>query len=485
MEKQRSNRYKKLFSDTAAFTVSNFASKLLSFLLIPLYTSVLTTEEYGIADLITNTVNVVYPLLTLCIMEATLRFAFDSDVSKEEVLFNSLFVIIIGEAIVIAFTPFIHFINYEMYKYWVWFAIILFGFNLQQVISQYAKGIGKTKLFAVSGVVQTVVIITVNIVGLLVFHLGLFAYLLAVAMGYYVNSLFLILTVPIRIRKPHLNMVLMRDMLKFSIPTIPTVIAWWVSTSADKYIIIAYLGIVSSGIYSVAYKIPSLLTLFTSIFTSAWTISVIDGVDDEDNAEFQSTVYNCFNIMNVFACAILILLSQGLAKVLFSNDFYTAWHYVPILLVAYVFSGLAGFMASSFRAAKYTKGLFSSAVIGAVTNIILNFFFVKVLGVFGAALTTMIGFAVTFYIRSRIIKKVVDLKTNLLKDTFAYILLFLMAMVVSFELQGSYFIGIVIFIALTVLYLKDIRSFFSRVIKTIKRVYRREKRKDTSNDDRT
>ena len=97
----------------------------------------------------------------------------------------------------------------------------------------------------------------------------------------------------------------------------------------------------------------------------------------------------------------------------------------------------------------------------------------------------MIGFAVTFYIRSRIIKKVVDLKTNLLKDTFAYILLFLMAMVVSFELQGSYFIGIVIFIALTVLYLKDIRSFFSRVIKTIKRVYRREKRKDTSNDDRT
>ena len=137
---------------------------------------------------------------------------------------------------------------------------------------------------------------------------------------YYVNSLFLILTVPIRIRKPHLNMVLMRDMLKFSIPTIPTVIAWWVSTSADKYIIIAYLGIVSSGIYSVAYKIPSLLTLFTSIFTSAWTISVIDGVDDEDNAEFQSTVYNCFNIMNVFACAILILLSQGLAKVLFSNS---------------------------------------------------------------------------------------------------------------------------------------------------------------------
>ena len=95
MEKQRPSRYKKLFSDTAAFTISNCASKILVFLLIPLYTSVLTAEEYGIADLITNTVNVLYPLLTLCIMEATLRFAFDSGTSKEEVLFNSLLIFLI------------------------------------------------------------------------------------------------------------------------------------------------------------------------------------------------------------------------------------------------------------------------------------------------------------------------------------------------------------------------------------------------------
>lgn len=464
------NRYKKLFSDTAAFTISNFASKILAFLLIPLYTSVLTTEEYGIADLITNTVNVIYPLLTLCIMEATLRFTFDNGVCNEEVLFNSLFVIILGEIVALLIIPFVRSLNSEIYEYWPWFAVILLGFNLQQVISQYTKGIGKTRLFAISGVVQTAVIIAVNIVGLLFLHWGLFAYLLAIALGYYGTALFLILTVPIRIKKPHLNVTLMKDMLNFSIPTIPTVIAWWISTSADKYIIIAYWGIVASGIYSVAYKIPSILTLFSNIFTSAWTISAMQWVDDKGNTAFQSTVYNYFNIINVLACGILILFSQTLAKILFSNDFYTAWHYVPLLLVAYVFSGLAGFMASSFRAAKYTKGLFSSTVIGAVTNIILNFFFVKAFGNMGAAFTTMIGFAVTFYIRSHSIKKVVDLKINLAKDTLAYALLFAMAMVISFEIPGSYFIGTAIFATLIILYLRDIKHLLLKIAGILEKI---------------
>lgn len=464
------NRYKKLFSDTAAFTISNFASKILVFLLIPLYTSVLTTEEYGIADLITNTVNVIYPLLTLCIMEATLRFTFDNGVCNEEVLFNSLFVIVLGEIVALLIIPFVRSLNSEIYEYWPWFAVILLGFNLQQVISQYTKGIGKTRLFAISGVVQTAVIIAVNIVGLLFLHWGLFAYLLAIALGYYGTALFLILTVPIRIKKPHLNVTLMKDMLNFSIPTIPTVIAWWISTSADKYIIIAYWGIVASGIYSVAYKIPSILTLFSNIFTSAWTISAMQWVDDKGNTAFQSTVYNYFSIINVLACGILILFSQTLAKILFSNDFYTAWHYVPLLLVAYVFSGLAGFMASSFRAAKYTKGLFSSTVIGAVTNIILNFFFVKAFGNMGAAFTTMIGFAVTFYIRSHSIKKVVDLKINLAKDTLAYALLFAMAMVISFEIPGSYFIGTAIFATLIILYLRDIKHLLLKIAGILEKI---------------
>lgn len=141
-------KYKMLFSDTLAFAISSFASKILIFLLIPLYTAVLSAEQYGIADLITNTVNVVYPILTLSIMEATLRFAFDEKDNNMDVLNNSLFVIIIAELIILILWPFSNVFGKTMYDYWLWFAVIFGGFNLHEVLAQYTKGINKTKVFA-------------------------------------------------------------------------------------------------------------------------------------------------------------------------------------------------------------------------------------------------------------------------------------------------------------------------------------------------
>lgn len=462
-------KYKSLFYDTTAFAISNFASKLLAFLLIPLYTSVLSTNDYGIADLITNTINVLYPILTLNIMEATLRFAFDKDVSKDEVLFNSVIFVAISELIVVAVTPVVSIFSDSMQKYWIWFAIIFLGYNLQQILSQYVKGIGKTSVFAVSGVVHTVVLIASNIIGLLFLKLGLNAYLFSMVLGYAVAVLYLIIAGHVRIRTFNLNKMLLKDMLKFSLPTIPNNIAWWVSTSADKYIIIGYLGIAASGIYSVAYKIPSILTLLSNIFTSAWTISAIQSVGDKDSGRFQSNVYKYFNAGNVLACSGLIMMSQFLGGILFAKDFYIAWKCVPLLLVAYLFSGLAGFFASSFRAVKYTKGLLSSTSVGAVTNIILNFYFVKQFGMMGAAFTTMVGFALTFYIRSFTVKKVVDISFDLKKDTFIYLLLVAQAFVICLGVPLSYLIGAILFLLIMLLYRKEYYSLLSRIFSILKR----------------
>ena len=470
------NKYKSLFSDTASFAVSNFASKILTFLLIPLYTSVLSTNDYGVADLITNTINVIYPIITLNIMESTLRFAFEKDVSKDDVLGNSLIFVLISEVILVAVTPIVSFFSDTMYKHLVWFSVIFLGYNIQQILSQYVKGIGKTKIFAVSGVVHTVVLITSNIVGLLVLRFGLNAYLFSIAIGFFFTSIYLIVGATIKIRVFRINWPLMKDMLKFSVPTIPNNIAWWVSTSADKYVIIGYLGIAASGIYSVAYKIPSILTLLSNIFTSAWTISVIQNVDDKDGGKFQSTVYKYFNVGNVLACSALILLAQFLGKILFANDFYIAWRCVPFLLVAYVFSGLAGFFASSFRAVKYTKGLFNSTFIGAIANIVLNFFFVDKFGIMGAAFTTMIGFAITFYIRSHTVKKITDISFNLKKDTFAYLALVIQAFVICMEVPFSYLIGIVFFVLLFLIYRNECCTFIGRVLEMAKRFLQKHSR---------
>ena len=466
----KGGRYKSLLTDSVAFFISNFASKILVFLLIPLYTSVLSTNDYGIADLLTNTVNVLYPILTLCIMEATLRYALEKGVNHDEVLVNSLIIVAISELLILIATPFVGTISKSMRDYWAWFVLMFLGFNLDMVFTQYAKGIGKTKLFAISGVFHTIVIIATNILGLLVFKLGLNAYLFSIVFGYFATVIFVVVGAKIRIKRVPINKKLLKEMLAFSIPTIPTIIAWWVNTSADKYIIIAFLGIASSGIYSVAYKIPSLLTMVTSIFTSAWTISAIKSVDDEDNAQYQTTIYKYYNLVNVLACIVLIMLSKFLGRILFAKDFFIAWKCVPMLLVAYLFSGLSGFLASSFRAAKKTKGLLMSTSIGALINIGLNFAIIPKFGIVGAAVTTMIGFAVTFYIRSQNIKKILDLKINLKKDSFIYVLLIIEAIIIGHEIAFSYVIGVLIIGIIVILYRRDLLIMVNIVISQSKRL---------------
>ena len=207
-------KYKMLFSDTVAFTISSFASKILVFLLIPLYTSVLSAEQYGVADLITNTVNVVYPIMTLSIMEATLRFAFDENNKNTDVLNNSLFVIGIAEFVILIMWPFSNIFGKTMHDYWLWFAVIFGGFNLHEVLAQYTKGINKTKVFAIAGVIQTLVIIISNIVGLLVFKGGLTAYLLSIVLGYYLSSVYLIVAAKIRVKHFSINWKLLKEMLQ-------------------------------------------------------------------------------------------------------------------------------------------------------------------------------------------------------------------------------------------------------------------------------
>ena len=71
------SRIKYLFKNTAIFTIGNFATKVISFFLIPLYTNVLTTSEYGIVDLVVTISTITVPIITLNMMEAVMRFNLD------------------------------------------------------------------------------------------------------------------------------------------------------------------------------------------------------------------------------------------------------------------------------------------------------------------------------------------------------------------------------------------------------------------------
>lgn len=480
-----SSKTKQLAIDTILFGISTFGSKILVFLLTPLYTAVLLTEEYGIADLINTTVNLIYPVLTLAITDATLRYALDKNSSKRAVLGNSIVITIFSLLLLIAFYPAINMLNSEitvqLSKYWGYFVVTYAMYNFHLCFSNFIKGIRKTKLFAIQGIVQTVTVILCNIYFLLIAKTGLQGYLLSTIIGLTVPTVLMLFAGGLfkYIFPLNLDKELLLKMLKYSIPMIPTLLAWSINMYINKYMLIGLLpkgeGLSASGIFSVANKIPSLLTAVLSVFTQAWQLSAIANVNDADESDYYTKMYGAMHIISLIGCLLIIPFSKVASSILFDPSYYSAWQHIPFLTVSAFFSCLCGFLASAFRAYNKTGQLLISVVIGAVVNIILNLLLINTIGAVGASIATAVSFLITWAIRMQTIQRLVRLKFRLLQTVITYILVIIGCLLISYDAPYAYVFYLVSCVVIIVLNYKDVKGICESLISTLKRIIKKKR----------
>ena len=451
------SKYKSLIKDIGLFAISSFGSKILMLLLTPLYTSIIATEEYGIADLINTTINFIYPILTLAIADATLRYALDKNVSKSAVLNISIFFTLTSIVALIACYPLNNLLSESLKSYWTVFVIIYALFNIQNCFSNFIKGIGKTSLFAVQGIIQTITIIVCNVLFLVVLKNGLDGYLMSIIMGYTVPILIMFFCgkLYLYIKPLKIDILIIRDMLKYSIPMIPTLLAWAINTSIDKYMIIAMAGLSASGIYSVAHKIPTMFTTLLSVFTQAWQISAISNYGSDDESEYYTQIYSGLNLISISGCVMIILLAKWVSSFLFAKDYFIAWQYVPMLTISAMFSSHAGFLAAAFRAAQKTKSLFVTVFVVTVTEISLYLIVLNGIGTLGAAITTAASFMVVWALRLIMVKKIVRIEINIPATTITYALLLASASLITFEVKYCSYILILSYIIIIAINYRD------------------------------
>ena len=444
-------------------------------MLLPLYTAVLTIEEYGISDAIITTVSLLYPFLTLCITESVLRLTFENKYKKNVVFTNALAVILISTLILICFQPLVHAANISFAPYWYQFLLFYLLYNLEQCVSFYARALGLVRLIAIVGIIHTIVVIASNILFLVILHYRLNGYLFAAIIGNIVSIAATVIGgslwryfLPLKVSRQT-----MKEMLFYSCPLIVTTIAWWINTSADKYIVEYLIGIGQRGLYAVAYKIPLILTTLTTIFVDAWRLSAYEE-QGNDQSRYFSNVYEYLNIFCVIICGLLIVFSKLLARFLFSKNFFSAWVCVSFLLIAFLFSTLSGFLASIFTKAKKTKALSVSTGIGCVVNIVLNFVLIPRFGILAAAFTTCIAFFLTWIIRLIQSRSILFISIRPSKTAVEYLCLFIMAAAMSFESSLQYHISVAGMAILLVVERKQIRTVCSVVHKNVSRIIRRE-----------
>lgn len=461
------NKYKSLFSDTLIFGVGNFTTKLIYFFLMPIYTLVLTTEEFGLADLLNNSLQLVMPILTLSITDAVFRFALDKDSNHKLLLCNGLRLLGYSYIVVLFLVVFI-FIFYPV-NYWWLFAILYVSESLKFLFAQFARGLGKVKEFAVNGIIGAVFLLVSTYLFLKIFRFGVNGYLMAFIIANIMSIIYLLWKINIKsyIEFSLYDKTLMRNMIIYSLPLIPNMLSWWITNISSRYIIAGYCGLGIAGLFAGASKVPALINVVASVFQQAWQFASVKEYQESKESEFYSRVFYYYSFFVTMSSAIILATLPYLSRFILKGEFYEAWIYTPLLLFSATLGCYSIFFGTFYAVAKDNKRAMYTTIIGALVSISLCFLLIPVIGIMGALIANVASYAVIVGMRVCDSRRYVRIAINYSVVIVDVSLVFCQAIVLSVPFSGHIFVSVIIPFLLIFLHWDDFRGVtcFVRILR--------------------
>lgn len=464
------NNYKKLFNNVLIFSLGNLGSKVITLILVPIYTYYLSQAEYGTVDLVTVTVSMLVPIVSASMSEAVLRYVMDEDYLNGDVLYNALGLSLFGYLILVLVYPILNYFG-VLDDQLIYLYILLLIQILNQISSQYIRGIGLVKQFAINGMLTTFITGILNILFLVEFSWGVAGYFSAMTISYVISTFYLLFYInPFKsLKSVAFNKKLLQQMLTYSIPLIPNSLMWWAVNSSSRFIISAFIGTSANGLFAVSSKIPFVINLVSQVFSQGWQLSAFENYEN-GNKKFYSEIFNLYSAILLLATSFIIIILKPLFQILFAQNYFESWMPVPFLLLASTFSALSGFIGVSYTAAKSTRGVFKTSAVGGVASIVLNFIFIPTFGIVGAGISSMISFFIMFYARYLGTKELISIDVAWKKMIVSLIIIFIQIFVIfeNLNTQMEILITALFFIVNIILNYQQINFLTINLLKLVK-----------------
>jgi O-antigen/teichoic acid export membrane protein len=337
-------------------------------------------------------------------------------------------------------------------------------------------------MYALQGIINTALNIAFNVIFLVCFDMGVLGYVLSVVVANVLVTLFLI--VAMKLHK-HFDIKLvtketMIAMLKYSIPLIPNTVFIWVNSVANRFIVAHFCGDDVNGLFAAALKIPTAITLLTTIFTEAWQLSAVSDADERDRGSFYSEVYKSYLGIIFMAGSALIGLSKVFTVLLMDASYYDAWQFMPTMIISTVYLSLATFMGSVYLVKKKSVMSLVTSMTGAAVNVMVTLILLPLMiprygtlvAAQGAALGAIAGYLSVYVIRAINAQSYVRFKTKPFVLMVNTVLLASQALIMIFQIDGWVYYQLALF-ALIVLI--NIKPIIDGILPIIKRFLHRKK----------
>lgn len=406
--------YKNLVNDTVVFAAGNMLTKAIQFFLLPMYTAFLTTEQYGVGELVNNASELLYPLCCLGIYEGVFRYALDRGEDKASI-FSS------GVAVSFALAPLVATFGIAGYvlagfEYtWQLVALCLIA-SLKAICLQFSKGLGKTRLYAASGVVGALALCVLGYALLGIAQLGVIGYLYALVASQLVQLAMVAIGSRIwRFFSPYkVSVSQIRRLLAYSLPMIPNSLAWWFVNLSGRYVVLFCQGAAVAGLYAAASKLPSVMVMLITVFQQSWQIFSARQYDKGDRDKSFETVFKVYTIFLLCSGSFVIAMSEPLSWVMLGGEFFDARVFVPALMLGAVVNGYSTYYGTIYNAAKRNGMIFVTTTVGACVGVAVGAVLAGSIGAWGPAIGTVVAYSIISVSRAIDTRRLAKVKVDAL-----------------------------------------------------------------------
>ncbi|MBK6538800.1 MAG: oligosaccharide flippase family protein [Ignavibacteria bacterium] len=402
------DKIKNLSKDTLIYGTNTIIGRFLGFFLVPFYTNKFLPEEYGIITIIYSYIAILNVFFSIGLESGYMKFASTREVGTEKQNFSTPYIIVLFNSFLLSCLIF--FFSSELtsvfqidssYGYLIKYsAVILFFDTIVLIPFALLRLNNKAKSFAGIKITNIVLNVLLNILLISFFNFGIEAVFISNLIASLVTF---ILLLPL-LKKNFsfsINKDLLKELLKFSLPWIPAGIAANLVQIIDRPILKYLTDDKIVGIYTANYKLGIFMMLVVSMFEFAWRPFFLNNAKEPDAKKIFSKVLTIFVLFCSVVFLIISFFIEDIVKInlpfnynLIGKAYWEGLEIVPVILFAYILYGIyINFMAGIYIEKK-TKYLPLITGAGAIANIISNFILIPEYSYMGAAISTLISYAV-------------------------------------------------------------------------------------------